>query len=172
MSISVAARFGGVSLAAALLLGPGLSAQAPPQYVFLNAPATGGDDNLDYTVSFKEAGLDAITGEANYHISLVMSVTYQCLNNGGNTPASKTFTFGPVSVNHSQGFPVINGSASGTMVAQEPEVPPLNKCTGNGIFCAIAFSYTNAILTDPFGTMTDTGNLSSPPNYLNCKIDQ
>jgi hypothetical protein len=78
---------------------------------------------------------------------------------------------GPTQESNNQSFPVRNGSASGTMVVQEPEVPAGTKCTGNGSFCAIAFSYTNAILTDPFGNKTNTGNLSSPPNYLNCKID-
>lgn len=165
-------RFGGIALAAALLLGPGVASADSPHYISVGAPFVGGDDNLDYSVTFKEAGLGNTVTVANYTLSGDGSVTYQCFNKGGNVPQGQPFIIGPVPLSGSGSFPVRNGSASGTISVQEPEVPAGTKCTGNGSFCAIAFSYTNMELQDGFGSPPlDTGNLSNPPNYLNCKID-
>jgi hypothetical protein len=164
--------FGGIALTAVLLLGPGVASAQNPHYISLSAPTVAGDDGLDYSVSFKEAGLGNTITVANYSLTGSGSVTYQCFNHGGNAPQGQPFTIGPQPVTGSGSFPVRNGSASGTISVQEPEVPAGTKCTGNSQFCAIAFNYVNMTLTDPFGTPTDTGNLNSPPNYLNCKIEQ
>jgi hypothetical protein len=141
--------------------------------VSVGAPFVGGDDMLDYSVTFKEAGLGNTVTVANYTLSGMGSVTYQCFNHGGNVPQGTPFTIGPEPLTGSGSFPVRNGSASGTISVQEPEVPAGTKCTGNGSFCAIAFSYANMMLQDGFGSPPlDTGDLSNPPNYLNCKIEQ
>jgi hypothetical protein len=163
-------RLVGISLAAALLLGSGVAWAQSPHYVSGPTSGVGGDD-IDYTVSFKEAGLGNTITQVDYSLTVNMSVTYQCFNHGGNLPQGTPFTVGPVATTTNQSFPVRNGSATGTMIAQEPEVPSTAKCTGNGTFCAVAYSYTGAVLTDPYGNEANPSDQNSGSPYLNCKID-
>src|SRR5215469_18619087 len=82
MSISaIATRFGGVSLAAALLFAPGVGWAGPN---FVTGP-TASLVGVDYTVSFKEAGL----GNTPITYELTASsanFTFRCFTKSNNTP--------------------------------------------------------------------------------------
>jgi hypothetical protein len=147
---------------------------------FLSATSSvGGDDGLNYLATFKEAGLGTTITDAQYSLSLTMTVEYQCFNHGGNIPQGQPFTVGPVKGGGTGSFPVRNGSAHGTIDAEEPGIPAGTKCTGNGKFCAVGYSYTGAVLTDlTEGDSTDVPaqmagvDFTNPPTpYLNCNVD-
>ena len=159
------------TVTAGIALAPALALADHPHYVSGPTSGVGGDD-IDYTVSFKEAGLGNTTTVADYTLIVTASVTYQCFNHGGNAPQGTPFTVGPVPLTGGGTFPVRNGSVTATITVEEPEVPTTAKCTGNGQFCAIAFSYTDAVLTDPFGHTTDVAPQTSSTPFLNCKLDR
>lgn len=158
MSIStIATRFGGVSLAAALLFGPGVAGAQNAHYLSFGPASLGGDDGLDYTLPFRETGLGNAITVANYTLSVPsVSVTYQCFNHGGNAPQAAAFTATETNVDQTQSFPSRNGNVTGTIIVQEPEVPSTQKCTGGGSFCALNVSWSAGTLTDPYGNQMAT----------------
>ena len=128
-----------------------------PHYLSFGPASLGGDDGLDYTLPFREAGLGNAITVANYTFATPsVSVTYQCFNHGGNAPQAAAFTANATSVTSTQTFPVRNGSVTGTMDVQEPEVPSTQKCTGGGTFKALNVNWGAGTLTDPYGTATPT----------------
>jgi hypothetical protein len=148
MSISpIAARFGGVSLAAALLLGPGVAWADSPHFI----SATGGIDSTtgDYTASWKEAGLGKTP--ITYELDVVTtSYTFQCFNKGGNRPHGAPNAGGGSDLNTSGTFTPHNGqiTASLTLDVTFPPLAGVN-CTGGGLqLCLTAASYSGVTLTD------------------------
>jgi hypothetical protein len=164
MSIStIAARVGGVSLAAALLLGPGVVwAQSPH---FVKGPSAS-LDGVDYTVSFKEAGLGStpITYELT---ASTANFTFRCFTKSNNTPqgAPNSVSFSDLST-----FVTLtprNGQITGS-ISLTPEKDGAS-CQGGGLkLCLVAVDYsgvTGGDVTTPvnFGPLPDlsAGNATS-----------
>jgi hypothetical protein len=140
MSIStIAARFGGVSLAAALLLGPGAAWAQNAHFVKGPTgsidPATG-----DYTVSFKEAGLGStpITYELT---ATTADFTFRCFTKSNNTPQGSPNS---ISISNESTFVTLtphNGQITGS-ISLMPEKDGAS-CQGGGLkLCLVAASYS------------------------------
>ena len=120
MPISTAARFGGVSLAAALLVGLGVAWADSPHFV--SATDTLQSDG-DLLFQWKEAGLgSAVT--VDYTASADAQATCFCVTSSGNCPsaANKTTTSGVVSASGS--FTSTKaGNINGSLTVQPPSCP-------------------------------------------------
>ena len=148
MSIStIAARFAGVSLAAALLLGPGV-AWAGANFIKVSGSidaATG-----DYTASWKEAGLGncSPTGECTYTLSANATFMWQCYNNGSNVPQGSPQTVNDTHDTVTGSFPPThNGNISASLTIT-PDATGLNCKGGARLLCLASADYSGVMLTD------------------------
>jgi hypothetical protein len=154
MSIAtIAARVGGISLAAALLLGPGV-AMADANFHFANgALVTSGAETGNYRVSWKETGLGSTP--VTYDLTATASYTFQCFTKSGNKPQGSPNSGGP-SDQFAQGtFTPHNGQITASLDLDVDLTPSGVSCQGGGLkLCLTAVSYTNVSLTDTTNNVT------------------
>src|SRR5215469_2678835 len=121
-SFITARRFGGISLAAALLLGPAVASADSPKFHFADASVL--DSNLDLQVVFKESGLGTTVSTANIAVFTNATVTCHCVNGGGQCPNAANKSTKTAEVSKSGIFPVRNGSVSGAIDVPPPVCAP------------------------------------------------
>ena len=113
---------------------------------FINASATGPNDNGTLTVNFKIAGLgDTVTTTVT--AAADGTATYGCLNAGGNFPnaANKQQVSGPVSAS-GEFTAGKNGQITGSLTLSPPTSTLV--CPGGQTRVLCAVSYTNVSVTE------------------------
>ena len=125
MSISRAARFGGISLAAALLFGPGVAWADNPHFISATDSVQSDGDLL---VQWKEAGLGSSVTIA-YDISATGQSFCNCVTKGGTCPSAQNKTTGSQLISVPATFTStkagnINGSATLMAPACPTSSPP------------------------------------------------
>ena len=164
MSIStIAARVGGVSLAAVLLLGPGVAWADSPH--FIKATGTIDPTTFDYTATWKEAGLGStpVTYEL---VATKSSSTWQCFTKSNNKPQGSPQAGGAGEIVSTVTFTPHNGSITGS-ASLTPEVGTAS-CQGGGLkLCLTAVSYDGVSITDT----TTQPNVTEPlPSFTNVTV--
>jgi hypothetical protein len=126
---------------------------------FISASATINNSG-QLVCSFKEAGLGNTLTVANISCSADATAVYQCFNNGGKHPqaGNKETVGGPVS--NGGGFPVRNGSTSGSITVSPPG-PGDFSCPGGQTLFLQSVSYTNIVLSGEGATADVPGTLSA-----------
>ncbi len=113
---------------------------------FINASASGPDDNGDLTVSFKEAGVGN-NQLIKYVASADATATYACMNKGGGFPSDpkKQTVTGPVSTTGK-----FNSGKNGSIDASLLLTPPPSslKCPPGQKMVLVSVSYSNVEITD------------------------
>lgn len=143
-------------LGAAAVAIPAAFADSPH---FISASATINNSG-QLVCSFKEAGLGNTLTVANISCSADATAVYQCFNNGGKHPqaGNKETVGGPVS--NGGGFPVRNGSTSGSITVSPPG-PGDFSCPGGQTLFLQSVSYTNIVLSGEGATADVPGTLSA-----------
>lgn len=97
--------------------------------------------------SFKEAGLGDNL-QVEIHLSANATVTWQCVNHGGNCPQASNKTTVVQQVSADGIFSVKNGQVTGNLLVCPPEPPDTFGCPGNQVISLAAIQYTNIVLKD------------------------
>jgi len=110
-------------------------------------------DNGALQVSWDEAGVGNAT--VNYTLSAQSSVTYACINGGGNHPkaANKQSVNGPLT-SPNTGFNPINGRVKVTNGISVGPLPSSLTCPSGQTFVLACVSYTSITLTDTTNGVT------------------
>jgi hypothetical protein len=145
-----------VVLGVAALVVPAALADSPH---FIKASATINSSG-QLVCSFKEAGLGTTLTTANVSCSADATAVYQCFNHGGKHPqaGNKETVGGPVS--NGGGFPVRNGSTTGSITV-DPPGPGDFSCPGGQTLFLESVSYTNIVLSGEGATADVPGTLSA-----------
>jgi hypothetical protein len=161
---SIAARFGSVAFAAALLFGPGVAYAVSPH--FTSATDTV-DASGDLLVSFNEAGLGNSLNSVNISADADLTVICNCVNSGGNCPKATNKSTSTTSEEASGTFNVSNGHAQGTLTLNAPASPT---CTPTKTACPSSMtlqptevSWSNITVTD---TTFNDGPFTAKPSSI------
>jgi len=171
MSIStITARFGGVSLAAALLLGPGVAWADSPHFI----SATDKIDTTtgDLTVSFKEAGLGSGT-TVTYTLEADFSGACVCVTKSGTCPSAANKFTNQLATTSGTFTSGKSGNITGSLTFTAA-CPPSNSptCGGGQTLTLQSVSYSNITLSDnltPENTVEPTPTAPSTGNLFTCK---
>jgi hypothetical protein len=163
MSIStIAARFGSIAFAAALLFGPGVAwAQSPH---FVGTPQASFSADFDLAVAFKEAGLGN-NQTITYNVNATATGACACVTNSGNCPAAAN-KFPPTNVTGTGTFTSgKNGSISQTIDTDPPTCQQLSPatCPRGQTNTLASITYSNITITD---TTTPVGPVDASPGTL------
>jgi hypothetical protein len=155
--VTIACRFGGVSVAAVLLLGSGLAWSDSAHFI----TATGViNPDGSYTARWKEAGLANCppSGECTYDLTATATFIWQCFNNGNNMPQGGPQQVGPLPFFTTGSFPPSHNGNITASLTLTPDVDGAH-CQGGGLkLCLVQASYsTPVVLTDT--TLSDTVDL-------------
>jgi hypothetical protein len=147
MLISTAARFASISLAAALLLGPGVAWAGPH---FNDEPVVSGPDSKTgaITVTWTEEGLGTSGNAITYAFSAgPVSFTWQCFTKSGNKPqGAPNSTSDSSDTSTGSFFPNRSGQISGSMSLSPI---PAGSCQGGGLkLCLTDAVYENVTFQD------------------------
>lgn len=108
--------------------------------------------------SFKEAGLG--NGDIDILLTATATITWQCVNHGGNCPQASNKVTIVEQVSAEGIFSPKNGQVTGNLKICPPEPPQTFGCPGNQIVSLAAIQYTNIILED----ITDQVKVIFPQN--------
>lgn len=140
------------ALVAALTLTATALATSPH---FINASASGPDNNGNLTVSWKEAGLGN-NQLIDYVASADATATYACINGGGKHPqaTNKETVSGPVTAGgtFSSGQ---NGQIKGSLTLSPPSAGDFSCPPGQRLVLA-SVSYTNVAITDTTNNVSES----------------
>lgn len=141
---------------AALLAITSFSASAASPHFIKGPTATGINNDGDYVVTFKEAGLG--NTPITYSLTADENFTFQCFNPANNTPQGDP---NGVSISDASTFVTIqprNGQITGS-ISLTPETDGAN-CQGKAMkLCLVAVSYTNVVFNE---TTTPLGPFNLP----------
>jgi hypothetical protein len=168
MSIStIAARFGGVSLAVALLLGPGVVWADSPH--FISATETFEADG-DLFFKWKEAGLGQGT-TIEYDASATVTVTCNCVTHSGSCPSAANKVTGTTNVSVPATFTSSKGgSINGSVTLEAPNCPTSKSptCGGGQTLKLSAIDWTNISLFDTLNNISAGVAPSQSATFFTC----
>jgi hypothetical protein len=128
---------------------------------FIKGPTASLTNTVDYTVSFKEAGLGSTPVTYTLTLGTGSTFTFQCFTKNGNTPQGDPNGISASGQSTSTTVTPRNGQVTAS-ITLSPEKDGAS-CQGNGLkLCLVAVDYENVVFADTTNSLTfNTSNLSA-----------